>query len=74
MREMDSVEGRHAVMHNDKTREPLLLFGRESAVSFKALVTRHESSSHGDQIRDGNRDIGPRRRARTEPAVVKEIY
>ncbi len=47
---------------------------RGSAVRFKALVAGHESSSHGDQIRDGNREIGPRRRARTEPAAVKEIY
>ena len=58
MREMDNVEGRHAAMHNDKTREPLVLFGRESTVRCKAVVTRHESSSRGDQIRVGNEETG----------------
>jgi len=70
--EMDSAEGRHATMHNDKTGEPLVLPGRESTVRSEAVVTRHESSSRDDQIYDGNGETGPGRRARTEPTAVKE--
>ncbi len=72
MREMNSVEGRHATMHNNKTREPLVLFGRESTIGSEAVVSRHESSPRGDQIRDGNGEAGPGRRARAEPTAVKE--
>ena len=48
MREMDSVEERHAIMYNDKTREPLVLLRRESIVRLEAVVIRYESSSRGD--------------------------
>ena len=33
--------------------------GRESTIGFEAAVTRHESSSRGDQICDGNGETGP---------------
>ncbi|EAQ93099.1 predicted protein [Chaetomium globosum CBS 148.51] len=58
MREMDSSEGRHAAMHSGKTRKPLVLSGRESAIRYKALVTRYEGSPGDDQIRNGNRKAG----------------
>ncbi|EAQ84100.1 predicted protein [Chaetomium globosum CBS 148.51] len=58
MREMDSSEGRHAAMHSGKTRKPLVLSGRESAIGYKALVTRYEGSPGDDQIRNGNRKAG----------------
>lgn len=35
---MDSSEKRHVGMHDDETREPLVLFGRKSAVKFKATL------------------------------------
>jgi len=43
MRQVDSFKRRYAAMLNDKTRESLVLPGRESAIGLKALVTRHES-------------------------------
>ncbi|EAQ92245.1 predicted protein [Chaetomium globosum CBS 148.51] len=58
MREMDSSKGRHAAMHNGKTRKPLVLSGRESAIGYKALVTRYKGSPGDDQIRNGNRKAG----------------
>ncbi|EAQ91643.1 hypothetical protein CHGG_03578 [Chaetomium globosum CBS 148.51] len=58
MREMDSSEGRHAAMHSGKTRKPLVLSGRESAIRYKASVTRYEGSPGDDQIRNGNRKAG----------------
>ena len=72
MREMDSVEGRHAAMNNDKTREPFVLPGRKSAVRPKALVTRHKSGSRYDQVCDGNGTTGPERRGKTEPVAAEE--
>lgn len=58
MHEMDSSEGRHAAMHSDKTREPLVLSGRESANRPKGVVARLESSPSNNQLRNGNREIG----------------
>ncbi|EAQ84441.1 hypothetical protein CHGG_08455 [Chaetomium globosum CBS 148.51] len=38
--------------------KPLVLSGRESAIRYKALVTRYEGSQGDDQIRNGNRKAG----------------
>jgi hypothetical protein len=58
MCEMVSYEGRHAVMYSDKTREPLLLPWRESAIGSKDVVAGHKSSPGNDQVRNGDGEVG----------------
>ena len=70
--EMESSKGRHAAMHNDKTREPLVLSRREGTIRPKGVVTRHESRSRDDQVCDGNRKTRPERRRGAQSAAVKE--
>lgn len=66
MRKMDGSKGRHAAIHSSKTRKPLLLYGRESAIRPKGVVARHESSPGNDQVHnsDGGLDVDDERRQR----------
>ncbi len=65
MREMDGSEGRHAAMHNGKTRESLVLPGRKRAIGIKKLVTRHKGSPGDDQVHNSNRETGAERGGET---------
>lgn len=58
MCEIVSSKGRYAAIYSDKTREPLLLPWRESAIGSKDVVAGHESSPGNDQVRNGDGEIG----------------
>jgi hypothetical protein len=79
MHQVDSSEGRHAAMHSGKTRKPLILSGRKSAIRPKGVVARHESGPGSDQVRNGDGEIGCGRRAESKPESVaveelEELY
>jgi hypothetical protein len=70
---MDSSEGRHAALRSDKTREPLILPRRESAIGSRNLVAGLESTPGSDQVRNGYREIGSGRGAATETGSITNV-